>query len=141
MNGTYEERSIILAIGILLGCIAEGTSGAASFDDLQVAPADSAAEAPLAPRVARPMPASSIMMADPHAVPEARQILAYFYSLPWKQERRLVTGQFIGHGDYLSLGEIDEIQKRSGHYPARREVAREVQASTPRRDDRPLREP
>src|SRR5271157_151480 len=111
MNKTNQKRSRAVAIGILLACIAGGTSGAFSFDDLQVAPADPTAKAP----PTRPVvPASPIVPADRRSVPEARHILAYLYSLPSKRERRLLTGQFIGHGDYLSLGEIDEIQKRSG---------------------------
>lgn len=99
---------------IILVCLAEGISGSAWFDDLQATPL---LAAPPEKSSSAGMP-SSTATADPQSLPEVRQLLAYFYSLPAKPDRRLVTGQFIGHGDYQSFKEIEEIQKRSGQWVA-----------------------
>ena len=56
--------------------------------------------------------------ANPNAMPEARAVLAYLRDLPSRPDNRIVSGQFIGGGNYSSLKEIEQVYKKTGKWVA-----------------------
>ena len=114
VQGEFIPPATSKPFQIILVCMAEGTSGSAWFDDLQATLLSATPPKKSSPGAI----ASSRTAADPQARPEVRQLLAYFHSLSTKPARHLVTGQFIGHGDYQSFKEIEEIHRRSGQWVA-----------------------
>jgi len=62
--------------------------------------------------------ASALEPANPNANPKAKAILNYFQGLGARQDKRLVSGQFIGFGPGTSLRLMEEIHERTGQWPA-----------------------
>ncbi len=57
--------------------------------------------------------------ANPQASGSARKVLAYFHELAARTEGpRLLSGQFSDFGEGASLGLMDQIHERTGHWPA-----------------------
>jgi mannan endo-1,4-beta-mannosidase len=56
--------------------------------------------------------------ANPKADAKAKAILNYLQSLSARQDKRLVSGQFVGFGRGTSLRLMDQIHERTGHWPA-----------------------
>ncbi|MCC7236471.1 MAG: hypothetical protein IT163_14255 [Bryobacterales bacterium] len=51
---------------------------------------------------------------NPKATADTRSVLAYFRGLPEQSGRRVVSGQFIGSGNYATTKEIDSIRQQTG---------------------------
>jgi mannan endo-1,4-beta-mannosidase len=62
--------------------------------------------------------ADALEPANPNANPKARAILNYLHSLGARQDKRLVSGQFIGFGRGTNLHLMHEIHERTGQWPA-----------------------
>ena len=56
--------------------------------------------------------------ANPNAGAKARAVLNYLQSLSGRQDKRLVSGQFIGAGRSASLRLMDRIHEQTGKWPA-----------------------
>jgi beta-mannanase len=60
--------------------------------------------------------AKAVAPANPNASPAAQEVLEYFHSLPQRLDKRVVTGQFFGHGKLADLGHVTEVQRNTGHW-------------------------
>jgi len=56
--------------------------------------------------------------ANPNANPKARAILNYLQKLGARQDKRFVSGQFVGAGRTTTLRLVDEIHEQTGQWPA-----------------------
>jgi mannan endo-1,4-beta-mannosidase len=52
--------------------------------------------------------------ANPNAMPEARAVLGFLRGLPQSQSGRIVSGQFIGAGNYAKPKEVEQIESKTG---------------------------
>ena len=53
---------------------------------------------------------------NPNASTTTRQVLEYFYSLPQRSDKRVVSGQFLDHGKLASLEEVAEVHRMTGRW-------------------------
>ncbi|HCO95129.1 MAG TPA: hypothetical protein DIU00_14450 [Phycisphaerales bacterium] len=54
--------------------------------------------------------------ANPNASAAARAVLEYFYSLPSRSDKRIVSGQFLDHGTHANLDEVTQVHRMTGHW-------------------------
>jgi len=62
--------------------------------------------------------ASALEPANPKANAKARAILNYLQSLSARQDKRLVSGQFVGFGRGTTLRQLEQIHDQTGQWPA-----------------------
>ena len=62
--------------------------------------------------------ANALEPANPNANAKAKAILNYLQGLSARQDKRLVSGQFVGFGRGTSLRLMDQIHERTGQWPA-----------------------
>ena len=62
--------------------------------------------------------ANALEPANPNANAKARAILNYLESLSARQDKRLVSGQFVGTGRSMTLRLADQINEQTGQWPA-----------------------
>ena len=54
-----------------------------------------------------------VRTSNPSATPETKQLLAYLRELPQRPDRRIISGQFIGGGDWSGLKEVTQVRDRT----------------------------
>ncbi len=62
--------------------------------------------------------ASALEPANANANPKAKAILNYLQGMSARQDKRLISGQFVGFGKGTSLRLMDQIHERTGQWPA-----------------------
>jgi mannan endo-1,4-beta-mannosidase len=58
----------------------------------------------------------TVRTANPSAMPEAKQILAYLRDLPNRRDERIISAQAIGGGDKSGFKDVNDIQKKTGRW-------------------------
>lgn len=53
---------------------------------------------------------------NPNASLATRAVLEYFYSLPNRADKRIVSGQFLDHGTHANLDEVTQVYHKTGHW-------------------------
>ena len=53
---------------------------------------------------------------NPNANATTREVLRYFYSLTARQNKRIVSGQFLDHGTQANLDEVTAVYNKTGHW-------------------------
>jgi mannan endo-1,4-beta-mannosidase len=61
---------------------------------------------------------SPVAPANPKANAKAQAILKYFHDLSGRQDKRVLSGQFTDFGNGASLRLMNDIQDKTGHWPA-----------------------